>query len=466
MTLLELLQTYSQSDALPMHMPGHKRNTALFPYLDTLGAALDITEIDGFGNLHDPEGVLAERMQDAAALWGSKQAWWLVGGSTCGLLAAIDAATNAGDKVLLGRNCHKSVYNACMLCHLETAYIQPHSFPHHCFADIITPQQVEQALAEHPDTRLVVLTSPTYEGLTSDILAISKIVHAHNAVLLVDEAHGAHLGFDNHFPTSAVKLGADMVVQSLHKTLPSLTQTALLHLCSDAISADELGFRLSVYQSSSPSYLLMASIDSCVQLLTRQKSTQFAQWKENLSAFYHALSLSRLSTPLHGLANHDPAKIVISTVGTNLTGSRLSEILRKDYHIEAEMSTPDTVLCISAMGDTKEGLLRLAGALNRIDQSLCAEIPATLPQIPLPKQALPIYAAVKSETEFTPFAEAVGKISGDFLWAYPPGIPLVVPGEIIGEELISYITQGENCGTSFSSPKFAPAKSLRTLKNH
>jgi arginine/lysine/ornithine decarboxylase len=230
MTLLELLQTYSQSDALPMHMPGHKRNTALFPYLETLGAALDITEIDSFGNLHAPEGILAERMTQAARLWGSKQAWWLVGGSTCGLLAAIDAATNAGDKVLLGRNCHKSVYNACMLCHLETAYIQPHSFPHHCFADIITPQQVEQALAEHPDTRLVVLTSPTYEGLTSDILAISKIVHAHNAVLLVDEAHGGHLGFDNHFPTSAVKLGADMVVQSLHKTLPSLTQTALLHL--------------------------------------------------------------------------------------------------------------------------------------------------------------------------------------------------------------------------------------------
>ena len=246
MTLLELLQDYSRNNALAMHMPGHKRNTSLAPYLEALGAALDITEISGFSNLHDPDGALAERMKDAAALWGSKRAWWLIGGSTAGLLAAIDAATQTGDKVLIARNCHKSVYNACMLCRLETAYIQPSLFPGHSFADCITPEQVEAALLENADTRLVVLTSPTYEGLRSNLPAISEIVHRHGAVLLVDEAHGAHLGLSKFFPASAVTLGADIVVQSLHKTLPSLTQTAMLHLCSDRVSAEELGFRLSV----------------------------------------------------------------------------------------------------------------------------------------------------------------------------------------------------------------------------
>lgn len=464
MTLLELLQTYSRSDALPMHMPGHKRNTSLAPYLDTLGADLDITEIPGFSNLHDPEGALAERMKDAAALWGSKRAWWLIGGSTAGLLAAIDAATQAGDKVLIGRNCHKSVYNACMLCRLETAYIQPALFPEHSFADRITPEQVEAALQANPDTRLMVLTSPTYEGLRSDISAISEIVHKHGAILLVDEAHGAHFGLSRYFPASAVTLGADIVVQSLHKTLPSLTQTAMLHLCSDRVSAEEIGFRLSVYQTSSPSYLLMASIDSCVQLLTEQKEALFAQWKENIQAFYAALSLQHLTAPLLGIPTCDPSKILISTAGTSLTGPQLAQLLRDNYRIETEMSTADTVLCMTGMGDTAEDLLRLARALNEID-STAHNAASPLPTVlPLPKQQLPIYAAVKQETECVPPADAAERIAGDFLWAYPPGIPLVVPGEVIGENLIAAIRSAAEKGIELSGPKGAPHGTIRVLK--
>lgn len=464
MTLLELLQTYSRSDALAMHMPGHKRNTALAPYLDTLGAELDITEIPGFSNLHDPEGALAERMKDAAALWGSKRAWWLIGGSTAGLLAAIDAATKAGDKVLIARNCHKSVYNACMLCRLETAYMQPPLFPDHSFADRITPEQVEAALQANPDTRLVVLTSPTYEGLRSDISAISEIVHNHGAVLLVDEAHGAHFGLSYDFPASAVTLGADIVVQSLHKTLPSLTQTAMLHLCSDRVSAEELGFRLSVYQTSSPSYLLMASIDSCVQLLTEQKDMLCKQWKQNIDAFYSMLTLQQLHTPLSDCAYGDPSKLLISTAGTSLTGPQLAQLLRDNYRIETEMSTADTVLCMTSMGDTAEDMMRLAQALNAIDSS-AHNSADTLPAIlPLPQQALPIYAAVKRETEFVPLKDAVGRIAGDFLWAYPPGIPLVVPGELISEALTAYIRSAAENGVDISGPKGAPDGTIRVLK--
>ena len=464
MTLLELLQTYSRSDALAMHMPGHKRNTALAPYLDTLGAALDITEIPGFSNLHDPTGALVQRMQDAAALWGSKRAWWLVGGSTAGLLAAIDAATQAGDEVLIARNCHKSVYNACMLCRLKTAYIQPPLFPDHSFSDRITPEQVDAALKAHPNTRLVALTSPTYEGLRSDIPAISEIVHRHGAVLLIDEAHGAHLGLSEHFPASAVTLGADMVVQSLHKTLPSLTQTAMLHLCSDRVSEDELGFRLSVYQTSSPSYLLMASIDSCVQLLSAHGDALFMQWKERMQRFYGALCLQHLHLPLQTVSHCDPSKILISTAGTGITGPELAALLRNSYSIETEMSTADTVLCMTGMGDTEEALLRLAAALNEIDRSLhTADSPAPV-SLPLPKVQLPMHAAAKSETEFVPLWDAANCIAGDFLWAYPPGIPLVVPGEVIGEELLAYIQAAADKGVEIHSSKNTPEGTVRVLK--
>ena len=463
MSLLTLLQELSRSTDLPMHMPGHKRNSALAPYLDTLGAALDITEIHGFGNLHTPEGLLADRMTQAAQLWGSRKAWWLIGGSTAGILAAIDAATKGGDKVLIARNCHKSVYNACMLCGLETAYIQPELFPYHSFANCITPAQVEEALTAHPDTRLVVLTSPTYEGLMSDITPIAEIVHRHGAVLMVDEAHGAHFGLHPDFPASAVTQGADIVVQSLHKTLPSLTQTALLHLCSDRIDQAELGFRLSVYQTSSPSYLLMASIDSCVELVANHKNTLFPQWSHSIRKFYEALRLRHLHLPLNGIA--EPSKLLISTVGTNITGPALAQKLRAEYNIEAEMSTADTVLCMTGMGDTDETLLTLANALNRIDADLTDADAAPMPSLPLPQQVMPIHAATKQETIMLPLDASEGRIAGDFLWAYPPGIPLSVPGERITPALTEYIRSAAAKGVDIAGAKSTPENFICVLKD-
>lgn len=465
MTLLQQLQALAQSNMLPMHMPGHKRNTALAPYLDTLGAGLDITEITDFGNLHAPEGVLADRMHLAAQLWGSKRAWWLIGGSTAGLLAAVDAATTAGDKVLIARNCHKSVYNACMLCRLDTAYIHPSPYKEHSFADAVTAAQVADALSAHPDTRLVVLTSPTYEGLWADIPAIADVVHRHGAVLLVDEAHGAHLGLSPDFPPSAITQGADMVVQSLHKTLPSMTQTAMLHLCSDRVDADELGFRLSVYQTSSPSYLLMASIDSCVQLLTEEKDKLMHLWSRHLRSFYEALSLTRLTMPLAGCSYADPSKLLISTKGTDLTGPQLAELLRREYQIEPEMSTADTVLCMTGLGDIEPNLLRLAAALNAIDRTLGASTAQASPSAPIPQKAMPIHMAAKASTEFVPIEQSAGRISGDFLWAYPPGIPLTVPGEVIDEGLLAYLNRSADMGVDISAAKNSPDGMLRVLKN-
>ena len=299
----------------------------------------------------------------------------------------------------------------------------------------------------------MVLTPPTYEGLCSDIAAIAGVVHQYGAILLVDEAHGAHLGLHPDFAPSAVTQGADMVVQSLHKTLPSLTQTAMLHLCSDRVSAEELGFRLSVYQTSSPSYLLMASIDSCVQLLIEERGTLLSLWYENLRSFYEALALTHLTMPLQGCAYADPSKLLISTKGTTLTGPQLADLLRTQFGIEAEMSTADTVLCMTGLGDTAAALLRLAEALNAIDARLSHAPAQPAAPLPLPQRALHLWQAAKQPAAPIPIAEAEGRIAGDFLWAYPPGIPLLVPGEVIDRAMIAYLTAAEGYGVRISGTK-------------
>ena len=226
----ERLKELAQSHIYPFHMPGHKRAALEFsnPY------SIDITEIEGFDNLHHPEGIIREAQEKAARLYGARRTYYLVNGSTCGILAAISAAVPRGERILVARNSHKAVYNAVYLRQLAAEYVYP--VDTRCGVQgQITPQQVEQKLAAFSDIKAVVITSPTYDGIVSDVAGIAEVVHRFGIPLIVDEAHGAHFGFHPAFPENAVKLGADAVIMSVHKTLPAFTQTALLHLCSDRI---------------------------------------------------------------------------------------------------------------------------------------------------------------------------------------------------------------------------------------
>lgn len=479
--LYERLREYARTDYYPMHMPGHKRNSELCG--DILPYSMDITEIDGFDNLHLPEGILKEAMERAANVFGAEQTYFLVNGSTCGLLAGISACTNPGDRILMARNCHKAVYHAVYIRQLRPVYLCPEEVPEFGICGGIDPEQVREALRRYPDVKLIVITSPTYEGVISEVEAIAQIAHEAGAVLLVDEAHGAHLGFGHGFPESAIRLGADIVVQSVHKTLPSPTQTALLHVCRRKAKSPEqecgdgigMSFEerkarvkrfLGIYQSSSPSYLLMAGIDRCVELIKERGDELFAAWRERLLWFSsQTRGLRRIrilkEEEMRRGDGFDPSKLVLSVRGTGKSGAWLYERLLFDYHIQPEMASGDYVICMTGLGDTSAGMERLAAALQELDSVLehTEDTPDKPPYDPnadmahrscarilVPEQYSWEMPEPGTETERLALPDCAERVSVEYIYLYPPGIPLVVPGERLTKELLLELSEYKRGG--------------------
>ncbi len=466
-SLLERLTDHHAEGYLSLHMPGHKENTALAPYLETLSAGLDITELPDFDDLHDPDGVLAEGMQRAAELWGSRRSFLQINGSTGGLLAAVRAATKRGDTVLVARNCHKAIYHALELCDLHPVFLLPVTETSFGLAASITPKQIEEALNEHPEVKLVVYPSPTYDGVLSDTAGICAVCHARNIPVLVDEAHGAHLGLSAVFPKGAMQQGADLAVSSLHKMLPSLTQTAVLHASGRLVLLPEVTRQTGIFQSSSPSYLLLASMDGCLRLLTEQGDALCRAWKDRLTDFDRRTEgLQHLRLLGHGrfvgeqypdIFALDPAKIVISTRNSALTGVELMEILRKDYHIELEMAVKHYAVAMTGMGTDDTMPARLADALLAMDaQYGGAEKETELPPVELPPRRCSIADAVEQSGGLSFMYEVMNETCGEYIWAYPPGIPLITPGEVITGALMMQIEEHYRAGVKLVGTRGKP----------
>ena len=459
--LIERLKKYRRLDMYPFHMPGHKRAEGIkLSFPDPF--SVDITEIDGFDNLHHPEGILKDSMEWASSLYGSDRTWYLVNGSTCGLLSAISAAVSHGGKILVSRNCHKAVYHGIYLNHLEAVYVYPQPVPGLGIQGGILPEDVENALKKDPDIQAVLMVSPTYDGIVSDVKAIAEIVHKAGLPLIVDEAHGAHFAYGDAFPKSALELGADAVIQSVHKTLPSLTQTALLHVKNNRpdggcyLDVKKVERYLQIYQSSSPSYVLMASIENSIFLMDQyRKEGKVAEFEAALLKIRKKLGkmkpLRLVEWDLRGTAgifDVDISKIVVSVRGSGLTGEMLSQILRDKYHLEMEMTGGTYVLAMTTVADTQEGLDRLKSALLEIDDQLEAktavsgsiEISGELPR--LEQYFTPQEAAEREEdgeAEEIPWKESEGHISLEYAYLYPPGSPVIVPGERISREAVELL---------------------------
>lgn len=442
MSLYKELIAYAKSDFYPFHMPGHKRNEEWLQLGEPI--SYDITEITNFDNLHHATGILEKEQKYIADFYQAKESFILVNGSSCGILSAISACVFSGKKLLCCRNVHKSVYHAAYIRNIELEYIMPKvnkigiPLP-------IEAAQVESALDSFQDIGAVLITSPTYEGLCSDIEAIAKVVHAHHIPLIVDAAHGAHLGLFDCGIKSPVKCGADITIVSTHKTLPCLTQTALMHLGQQAdlyVDIKKVKTFLSIYQTSSPSYVFMGSISKCFHTL---KKDDFEQLYTSLEYFYkrceklkyiHLFYDKRIVT--------DITKLVIYS--DKISGNALFDILREKYHLEFEMASLGYILGITTVADKKEGFDRLYLALHKIDQEIIntKESQECITNFEknfflCPKKFMSITRAMDEKKRKVKLDEAVGKISGEYIYCYPPGIPILVPGEEITQEIIESV---------------------------
>lgn len=418
-SLTKKLTEYSKT-FLPFHMPGHKRNfsNSLIPY------EIDITEVDGFDNLHELNGLLKDTSDLAKSIYNSYASFPLVNGSTCGILAGIYVLARDNKKILIARNCHKSVYNAAEILGLETYYVVPEMYDGGIFGRV-TSESVEEQIKKH-GIGTVVITSPTYDGVISDIPAIYDACKKNGAHLLVDCAHGAHL-FELHKE-------CDICVMSLHKTLPSLTQTAVLNVFSDRVDTDKVKHALSIFETSSPSYILLASIDECLRYVSENMDA-FDTFYDNLNEFYDK---SKKLSDLKVTHFDDLGKIIIFAEDTK----KLKDLLR-DEKIEIEMISDDYVLLIATVCDTSKTLDALFDALFKIDKKMNGAYKGKNLDVPAVKKATEIGQALKEKGSLLDISECCNKVSQEYIFAYPPGSPIVVPGEVITKEVIEYL-KGKN----------------------
>ena len=473
MDLYEHLQAYAEQGKTPMHMPGHKRNASFFmknPY------EWDVTEVEGTDNLYHPREILSREMDRLRLHYGTKDSYLLVNGSTGGILAAIASCCRRGDRILVARNCHQSVYHAMFLLELTPVYLYPREDSQTGILLDISPERVAEVLEQEQKqgkkVSCVVLTSPTYEGIVSDIGGTADICHGKDIPLIVDEAHGAHFAWGQQFPRTAMQQGADLVIESLHKTLPSLTQTALLHRTSDRISGESLMHYLALFQTSSPSYVLMASISQCMSWLESQRDAVWTAYDKWLSDFEEQAGAWRYLQLWRG-AGQERSKLVIGTWKTTLTGVQLAARLRDEYGIEVEMAAPHFILAMTSVADTRESLQRLARALTQIDDTLSAvrfcpeesgKTNAVAVGMPKAIVHMNAYKAFYQSGESLPVEECQGRISAEYASVYPPGIPFLVPGEEITAEVIEAFQQAGEYGLTLSGPADEEGRRIRVCQ--
>lgn len=464
--ITQFLVNHAGRDPVSFHMPGHKGARLLrrFGYDDFLGSIIDcdITEIVGADNLFQTEGIIAETMAKYRKLYDSKASYLLINGSSGGLIASILACVPAGGKLIMARNCHKAIFNALTLGGIKPVYAYPDMVEEYGITGPVAPEEIARLLEENPNASAVILPSPNYYGICSDIRAIADLVHAAGKYLIVDQAHGAHLKFFEDaladgdvfgVPESAETQGADLVINSTHKTLCSFTQSAVLNVPAGSRFHDLLHLedKLQQIESTSPSYLLMASLDINADILADHGADLMGEWRDNLEYFYRKASsingLKFMRVTDGARQAMDMTKINLDMSACGFDGHQLEAALL-EHEIYAELVTGNILMCMTGIGNSRRDYDRLLDALRELsdghrsfgttdaaDESAPAGAASgaalwtkhrTIHDVPIMKELIPL-------------EEAAGRICAASLIPYPPGIPLICPGEEIGAEEIAYI---------------------------
>ncbi|MBN9647766.1 aminotransferase class I/II-fold pyridoxal phosphate-dependent enzyme [Terrisporobacter glycolicus] len=454
--ILNKLEELKDDNLTSFHVPGHKTGKIFrkLGYKNILEKiyTLDTTEIDGTDNLHNAKEIIKESQDRAARVFNSDKTIYLVNGTTCGIEASIMAVCNPKSKIIVNRDCHQSVINACILGDIDPVYIESMVCKKTNIIMGVDVESTKSVIDNNLDAKAIVLTYPTYYGKTFDLKSVCDYAHSKNIIVIVDEAHGAHLQLSNNLPKSAIEQEADIIIQSTHKTLPSFTQSSMMHVKGNRVDTNKIEAMLRFLESSSPSYVLLTSLELAVDIYDNYGIKLMENLLNNINNFK---SKFKNNENIIIDNNMDKTKIFISLKKLGITGYELDSILREKYKIQVELSNYYGVLLICTIGNDEEDFVRLKRALddfilNTNDKELLEDInyPENIPEKVLnPRQAF------YSDKHSVKLEDSIGKISGEYIIPYPPGISLISPGEIITKEIITYIQEGVKSGMIVSGIK-------------
>lgn len=430
------IEEYTETSPLPMHMPGHKRNPAfgndIFAY--------DITEIEGFDNLHKPKGIFAEAENKLAAVYNARKSYFSVNGATAAILAAIMAAARPGGVIALHSSCHISVLHAVELSGCRITWLKPERKEGVPFFLEVTAKTVKEAIEADPGICCVVITSPTYEGIVSNTEEIFQVTDNAGIPLIIDSAHGAHLGLTDKFLPAPV---CDVDIVSLHKTLPAPTQTAALNVFSDKIDTAAIEHYIDVFESSSPSYVLSDGAISCIDYI-REGKIPFDEWGDLLDSVIYGPLSGLKNIRLYDSDSKDRTRIVLIC-----DGIRLGRHLRRNFNIECEAMYKTHLIAMTGAGDTKESLTRFKDAILASDlpEFSLPEEESCIPDLPARTMSISIREALTKPAIKVPFDQCLGRTAAEYVFCYPPGVPVLIPGELISEDVLLYVKNSVRSGS-------------------
>ncbi len=475
--IFESLLNYVDNSTVPFHVPGHKKGIGIPEefknFIGKNAFMIDVTVFKSVDSLHNPVSSIRDAERLAADAYNADHTFFCINGTTVAIQAMIMSVVSEGDKILIPRNVHKSITAGIILSGATPIYMEPEIDEFLSISHGVSLETVRKSLKYNPDVKAVLIINPTYYGVTTDIKNISTLVHSYDIPLLVDEAHGPHLIFNEKLPICAMDADADICAQSTHKITSSLTQGSLLHVKSKYINPNKVRQVLNLLQTTSPSYIILASLDCTRRQLALngkeliEKSIELSNYARNeINKIDSLYCFGEELENGNGFFDFDPTKLTINCRKLGLTGYELDNILSTRYHIQLEMSDTYNGLAVGSFGDTKESIDALVRALKDIRKNTLPKdinnFSMNLPKIP--KQILNPRQAFQANKRLVPVDQSINKISGEFLLTYPPGIPILCPGEIITSEIIEYVKYIKSLGLFIQGTEDPSIKNIKILE--
>ncbi len=472
--LMEALISFKKNRIVPFDVPGHKRgkgNPELTAFLGEQCLSVDVNSMKPLDNLNHPTSVIKHAEELAAQAFGAAQAFFMVGGTTSSVQAMIMATCQEGDKIILPRNVHRSVINALILCGAEPVYVDPGLNSRLGIPLGMSTARVEEALRNNPGAAALLVNNPTYYGVCSNLAEITRLGHAYGLKVLVDEAHGTHFYFGSHMPQNAMAAGADMASVSMHKSGGSLTQSSIL-LLNKGVNPGQVRQTINLTQTTSASYLLLASLDIARKKLAMEGEeifdlicdmTAYARAEINAIGGYYAFAREIIDGD--SSFDFDPSKLSVNTLGTGLAGIEVYDILRNEFGIQIEFGDIGNFLAYISVGDSYKDIERLVSALAEIYRVHKKDRPpAFAHEYIAPTVAMPPRRAFYAGKESLPLARAAGLVAAEFIMCYPPGIPILAPGETISQDIIDYISYAKAKGCLLTGAQDLSAECINVIK--